>query len=200
MVYCYEQHRQQRGKKKKKNEPDCSLPLKVMQAVRYTMSFSHSKGSSYDCKTSAITQGLFHEVSQGHQPLQNQQKAGTARILPSCHDWLAEPVAWGKPACCSHHAQHCLNSQTGGPRRSMAGLCLGSLGMSMGSTPHAMWLMLVAGLRLVFKHVSFMLVPLPFFPSLSFYHLARKRLTPNSSQSTSQHTWTTCQYKQTPCD
>lgn len=51
------------GKIEEEKKPDCSLSFKVMQEERYTMSFSHSKGSSYDCKTSAITQGLFHEVS-----------------------------------------------------------------------------------------------------------------------------------------
>lgn len=51
------------GKIEEEKNPDCSLPLKVMQEERYKMSFSHSKVSSYDCKTSAVTQGLFHEVS-----------------------------------------------------------------------------------------------------------------------------------------
>lgn len=107
-------------RERKKKNPACSLPLKVKQEEKYTMSFSPSKGSSYDCKTSVIAQGLFHEVSQGHSSLQNQQKGGTARILPYCHDWLAELAVRGKPACCSHYSQHCLKLQTGRLWGSMA--------------------------------------------------------------------------------
>lgn len=43
----------------KKNNPDCNLPVKIMQEERYTESFSHSRGSSSNCKTEAITWGSF---------------------------------------------------------------------------------------------------------------------------------------------
>lgn len=124
-----------------------------------------------------------------------------ARILPYCHEWLAELVVWGEPACCAHCSQHCLNLQTGGLRGSMAG-CAWLAGREYGlnSPCHVAHVGFRTSAQ-VQARVSFALVPLAsFLPKPEFYHLARKQLTPNSSQSTTQHTWTTCQYKHIPCD
>lgn len=167
LVHCYEQHRQERGRKKKiqtaaspwelckKRGTQCAFPPAKVPAWLRNLSY-HTRTLSWGLPGSLVT-SKSSESWHGKDPTILPRLAGRASclgkasmlqlLLPALSeftDWKAVGVhSW---------------------------LCLGSLGMNMGSTTHVMWLMLVSGLVLKFKHmfISCLSLSPPFFPNLTF--------------------------------
>lgn len=116
LVHCYEQHRQDRGRKTK-------------QTAAYPWELCKKRGTWWAFPTARVPATIAkprqsRRDSSMRSPrvtIHFKVKGGTARILLYCHNWLAERILWVKPECCSHHCQYCLNLQTGMPWGSMAG-------------------------------------------------------------------------------
>lgn len=179
LAYCYKQHRRERGRKKPSRlqpTPESYARREVHDELFPQQRFQlRLQNLSYHPGTLSLVTSKSAESWHGKDPAILPRVAGRASCL-------------GR-ACMLRPSLPALSEFTDRRAARVHGwLWLGSLGVSMGSTPRATWLMLVSGLVLKCKHMflSHLSLSPPFFPNLSFItwqenssHQTQARARPN---------------------